>query len=186
MALKNEKRPENQAHRATTASRSVLMILPDYNINPVIHSRPQSGEAGLGIRKMKILLCVVLCMLSVNCSGVLLIREYSPGRRFSQSDLQKVAHTAQKHGFKEEDSKNWVKAEGVVDFLSMRLNPDGETLVFGSCLLPGPTLYVYPGPDRWTKSKEAQVDSIVSHLEEQGLTLQLMRPDFRCQQVSKD
>lgn len=118
-------------------------------------------------------------MLSISCSGVLFIREYSPGRKFSEADIQRVALAAKNYGFKQENPKEWFKEEGVADSLSMRFHADGETLVFGSCLLPGPTLYVYPGPGRWRKRKEDKVDSIVNHLEEHGLKLQLMRPGFR-------
>jgi hypothetical protein len=39
----NQKR-ENKPHRATTTSRSVSMISPDYNLNPVIDARPRFHE----------------------------------------------------------------------------------------------------------------------------------------------
>ena len=116
---------------------------------------------------------------SISCSGVLFIQEYSLVRKFSAADIQKVARAAHDYNFIEEEPKKWVKEEGVTDFLSMRLHADGKSLDFGSCLLPGPTLYVYPGPDRWTKSKEKEVDAIISNLEDNGLKLQLMRPGFR-------
>lgn len=128
---------------------------------------------------MKILLCAILCLFSMSCSGVLFIREYSLGRRFSPKDMQTVSRVAHQYGFENINSTRWIKEEGIADDLSLRLDADGRTLDFGSCLLPGPTLYIYPGPDRWSKRKGKEVDTIISSLHDNGLKLELMRPGFR-------
>ena len=128
---------------------------------------------------MQILLCALLCVFSMSCSGVLFIREYSLGRRFSPKDIQKVTRVAHLYGFENKDSTRWIREEGLADYLGLRLDSDGRTLVFGSCLLPGPTLYVYPGPHRWSNRKGKEVDSIISSLHDNGLKLELMRPGFR-------
>lgn len=120
---------------------------------------------------MKILLCALVSMASLSCSGVIFHREYSLDRKFAPKDVEIVSRVAQQSGFEFHEPNRWFRDEYPLDFLAMRLEDDGSTLGFHSGLLPGPTLYVYPGPDRWTKGKEKDVDDIVANLRNHGLDL---------------
>lgn len=106
------------------------------------------------------------------------MREYSIGHKPSNKDIQEVSEISRAHGYVEKGGKpiEWFKEEGMLDFICMRLHEDEKKLVFSSCLLPGPTLYVYPGPKRWKKGKDQEVDMMVSSLRDRGLNLTLMSP----------
>ena len=129
------------------------------------------GNSTVRQNKMKILLCTLASMASLSCSGVIFHREYSLHRKFAPKDVEIVSRVAQQSGFKLNEPNRWFRDEYPLDFLAMRLQDDGSTLLFHSGLLPGPTLYVYPGPDRWTKRKETEVDAIVADLRNHGLNL---------------
>lgn len=132
----------------------------------------------VAIKKMKILLFALLSIASISCSGVMFHREYSLDRKSSPKDVQTVSLVAHQNGFEDTDHKKWFKQKGLFDFLAMRIEGDGETLLFHSGLLPGPTLYFYPGPDRWKKEKENEVDHIISNLHGHGLNFKQVIPDY--------
>lgn len=174
----------SRPHKSSKKANKSWMPTAHYQLN---HPTRPPDSAVASFRRstniMKIFLCALICVFSMSCSGVLFIREYSLGRKFSPKDIQKVTRIAHQYGFENKDSTSWIKEEGLADYLGLRL-ADGRTLVFGSCLLPGPTLYVYPGPNRWSDSKGIEVDSIISSLHDNGLKLELMRPGFRNVQKS--